>query len=90
MLLFSQRVLNIIHVFTHSFIKYLKKIIYYILSPKEDVLFPFLQDLVCSGNKRIIACTGELHIHDKITDYRKAFDSAVPRPLFLLMFMPVL
>lgn len=88
-LLFSQRALNIIHLFTHSFIKYLKKIIYYSLSPKED-MFPFLEDLVYSGNKRIIAFTRVLHKHDKITDYNKVFDSITLCLLFLLMFMPVL
>lgn len=40
-------------------------------------MFPGLKDLVHSGNKRITAFTGALHIHDKIADYEKVFDSAI-------------
>lgn len=51
---------------------------------------PGLKDLLCSGNGRVITFTGEFHIHDKITNYKKVFDNDILCLLFFLMFMSIL
>ena len=59
-------------------------------SPEEDTSLD-LKNLLRSGNtRRMVTFTGEFHKHDKITNYKKVFDSAILYPLIFLMFMPVL